>query len=82
MENQISPTRLAEIRKSISQMTDEELYAEIGSSRNNRHQPTKPKKAKSSTKTKGKSKGKDKLDSQIGNLTPEQAAALLKQLQG
>lgn len=76
MAEQTKKERLAELRKSISEMSDDELYEEIGVTRNNRHAPPE-KKAK---KTKAKKEKKSDLDSALDDLSPEQAAALLKQL--
>ncbi len=78
MEERSRQKRLAELRKSVSQMTDDELYAEIGASRNNRHTPTKPKKTKAKSKT-SKPK-KSEVDKALEGLTPEQAKALLDKL--
>ncbi len=83
MEERLRQKRLAELRKSVSQMTDDELYAEIGASRNNRHTPTKPKKKAKKVSTKvEKKKGTSDLDKALSELTPEQAKALLGKLEG
>lgn len=73
---------LEDLKKSISEMDDDELYAEIGASRNNRREAVaaKPKEAKPKAKKKEAKKTEPALD--IASLTPEQAAALLAKLTG
>jgi len=72
--------RLGALRKSLSEMSDDELRALIGESRNNRRPQPKKVKAK---KVKTKTAKPNLLDiSNIDSMTPEMAAMLLKKLQG
>lgn len=60
-------------------MSDDELYALIGTSRNNRHAPSKPVK-EAKPKAAKQSKGSQDMLSAFNALTPEQAQALLEKL--
>lgn len=71
--------RLAAIRQSISDMDDDELHELLGRTRNNRAQPAKVKKSKAKKSSAKKKKGLDL--SKLKDLTPEQAAKLLKKLE-
>ena len=72
MEKEI---RLAELKQSISDMSDEELAARLNLTRNNRRPQPKVSKAK-----KAKKKKQPKALNTSG-LTPEQARAILAKLQ-
>jgi len=72
MEKEI---RLAELKQSISDMSDEELAARLNLTRNNRRPQPKVSKAK---KAKKKKQPKD-LD--LSGISPELAKALLAKLQ-
>lgn len=70
---------LKDLEKSISEMSDDELKAIIGVSRNNRQTPVEEtKKKKKVSKSKKKSKKPTTLD--LSALTPEQEKELLAKL--
>lgn len=72
--------RLGSLRKNMSEMSDDELRAMIGESRNNRRPQPKPPKVKKEKKKKVKPNLLD--TNNIEGMTPEMAAMLLKKLQG
>lgn len=65
---------IEEIKKTIAEMSDEELVEALGEIRHNRTKET-------IVLTKARQK-KDSADKLLENMTPEMAAALLKQLMG
>lgn len=80
-------SRLADLRKSISEMSDEELYAHIGASRNNRRTPTPPKKAKAKSPPKSGRKSRStqatpeaQLIAKLNAMSDEERQALLEKL--
>ena len=71
--------RLASLRQSISEMSDEELRDVIKQTRNNRVAPPPKRKSKAKAKSSAPLFNKKKeLD--LDSLTPEQAAALILKL--
>ena len=70
--------RLASLKKSISEMSDEELLKLLDGTRNNRRPPAKKTKVKT-TGSKNKDTGKMTLK-MASKLSPEQAKALLAKL--
>ena len=67
--------RLAELRKSISEMSDQELAELLDITRNNRRAPPKKTKAKASPRKKAETLTKD-----TSSLSKDQAKALLAKL--
>jgi hypothetical protein len=72
--------RLAALRKSISEMSDEELREVVKDTRNNRRTPLKPVVTKSLAQ-KRKSKAVSKVKKEVGKMTPEEALAMLAKIQ-
>ncbi len=70
-------TRLAELKRSISEMSDEELATLLDHTRNNRRAPPKKVKMKVSKKKEPTGKIVTKI---AASLTPEQSKALLAKL--
>lgn len=77
MTDKEKEVRLAEIRKSISEMTDDELAERLNITRNNRRPKPKAVRSKSA---KPKASKKAAVPTDLANLTPEQAKALLAKL--
>lgn len=72
---------LRDLRKPISEMSDEELRSIIGKSRNERIKPKKKRGRKSRVRNQKSSKSKAKTKSKapdLDNLTEEQMLAILK----
>jgi len=77
--------RLGSLRKNMSEMSDDELRALIGESRNNRVPKPKAKRVKAKADTKAKAKAKKAAPNLLSSdslesMSPEMAAMLLKQL--
>lgn len=78
--NQDKVIRLAALRKSISEMSDEELRNKIKETRNNRRKPVeKPKRGKAKSTARPKKKKELSL-ADIDKMSPEEAAAFLSKL--
>ena len=74
--------RLAALRKSISEMSDEELYEAIRAPRNSRRPPPpEPKVARTKKAATPKAKASPLKGIDLTKLTPEQAARLAKIVQ-
>ena len=74
-ETEEGARRLAELKKSISEMTDGELRSLIGTTRNNRVPPAKQPKAASAKKKAPKLSDKDLMLRELAKLSPEDQAA-------
>lgn len=72
--------RLAALRKSISEMSDEELREKMKESRNNRKAPEKVVKTKSLAQRRKSKASVKKVETEISELSPEEAAILLAKL--
>tara|TARA_R100000655_G_C2956044_1_gene188080 strand:+ start:157 stop:399 length:243 start_codon:yes stop_codon:yes gene_type:complete len=73
--------KIDDLKKSVSDMTDEELMEALKTIRSNRRIPAK--KASGKRKTTKKSKSKTiNVEGLASGLSPEVAAALLKELEG